>query len=549
MIRLPSFFKKAWLRFSLFEKILCIFFIAGIIIGLVFLLNTLVLKYTEEIPKSGGTLKLGLICRPSLVNPIYVSTNECDRDLVELIFDGLFAVDGNGGLVPRLADKVEISDDLKTYTVFLKNNLFWHDGVPLTSEDVIFTIEAIQNPKVKSPLRLNWEGVVAEPISNSVIRFNLKNPYGPFLNNLTLKILPEHIFKNIEPENFALAEYNLKPIGSGPYLFESLEKDKSGKILSYWLVVNEDYYLKPAMINNLIFNFYDSYEKAKESFLKQEIEGFSPVALEDFDFFKNKKGVNLKKMIIPGYYAVFYNLKNPLFTLEVRQALDLLVDRNELTAVVLKNQTFPLNNIFLPPFSLSKEENQSSFSLEKAKEILNKLNYSEENPLKFKLYIPQSPEMINVSNFLINSFKKASVEIEPVIVEAEKLAQEIIDTRSYEALLFGEIIGQGADIYSFWHSSQINSPGLNLSLYENKNLDQLIEENRLIVDAQKKQENFNKIKEIFEKDKPAIFLYNTYYLYLLPAKIKGSNINLANFPSERFTDISNWYIYTQRKFR
>jgi len=447
MIRLPSFFKKAWLRFSLFEKILCIFFIAGIFIGLVFLLNTLVLKYTEEIPKSGGTLKLGLICRPSLVNPIYVSTNECDRDLVELIFDGLFAVDGNGGLVPRLADKVEISDDLKTYTVFLKNNLFWHDGVPLTSEDVIFTIEAIQNPKVKSPLRLNWEGVVAEPISNSVIRFNLKNPYGPFLNNLTLKILPEHIFKNIEPENFALAEYNLKPIGSGPYLFESLEKDKSGKILSYWLVVNEDYYLKPAMINNLIFNFYDSYEKAKESFLKQEIEGFSPVALEDFDFFKNKKGVNLKKMIIPGYYAVFYNLKNPLFTLEVRQALDLLVDRNELTAEVLKNQTFPLNNIFLPPFYLSKEENQSSFSVEKAKEILNKLNYNEENPLKFKLYIPQSPEMINVSNFLINSFKKASVEIEPVIVEAEKLAQEIIDTRSYEALLFGEIIGQGADIY------------------------------------------------------------------------------------------------------
>ena len=549
MNRLSSFFKKAWLRFSLFEKILCIFFTLGIIIGLVFLFNTLVLKYTEEIPKSGGTLKLGLICRPSLVNPIYVSTNECDRDLTELIFDGLFVIDGNGNLVPRLADKIEVSDDLKTYTVFLKDDLFWHDGVPLTSKDIVFTIEAIQNPKVKSPLRLNWEGVVAEPISNSVIRFNLKNPYGPFLNNLTLKILPEHIFKNIEPENFALAEYNLKPIGSGPYLFESLEKDRNGKILSYWLVVNQDYYLKPARINKLIFNFYDSYDKAKASFLKQEIEGFSPIALEDFDFFKNKKGVNLKKLILPGYYAVFYNLKNPLFTPEVRQALDLLIDRNKLTTEIFKNQTFPLNNIFLPPFLASKEKNQSSFSLEKAKEILSKLGYSEEKPLKFKLYIPQSPEMINVSNFLINSFKKASVEVEPVIVEAEKLTQEIIENRSYEALLFGEIIGQGADIYSFWHSSQINSPGLNLSLYENKNLDQLIEENRLIVDEQKKQENFNKIKEIFEKDKPALFLYNTYYLYLLPVNVKGSNINLANFPSERFADISNWYIYTQRKLK
>ncbi len=549
MKRLSSFLKKTWANFSLLEKILSIFFIFSLVGGLIFLLNIVTHKITEEIPKSGGTLKLGLICRPSLVNPIYVSTNECDRDLVELIFDGLFSIDGKGKITPRLAEKIETSDDLKTYTVFLKNNLFWHDGVPLTSEDIVFTIEAIQNPKIKSPLRLNWEGVVAEPISNSVVRFNLKSPYEPFLNNLTLKILPKHIFDNIEPENFALAEYNLKPIGSGPYLFESLEKDKNGKILSYSLLVNQDYYQEPAKINKLIFNFYDSYENAKKSFLKQEIEGFSPIALEDFDFFRNKKGVNLKKLILPGYYAVFYNLKNPLFTPEVRQALELAIDKDKLTSEIFKNQTYPLNNIFFPTFSITEESKQSFFSLDKAREILNKLGYSEEKPLKFKLYIPQNQEMINVSNFLINSWQKISVEAEPVILEAKTLTQEIIETRSYEALLFGEIIGQGADIYSFWHSSQVNSPGLNLSLYENKTLDQLIEENRLIVDEKKKEENFKKIKEIFQKDKPALFLYNAYYLYLLPAKIKGSDITVANFPSERFADIPNWYIYTRRKLK
>jgi len=548
MNRLALFFKKTWPNFSLLERIFCFLFLFSLIVGLIFLFNFFLNKITVEVPKNGGSLKLGLICHPSLINPIFLSINDCDRDLTEVIFDGLFEIDGKGGIVPRLAEKVEISPDGKTYTVILKNNIFWHDGMPITSEDVAFTVETIQNPKIKSPLRLNWEGIVVEPLSSSVVRFYLRNPYGSFLEHLTLKIIPKHIWQNIEPENFALAEYNLKPVGSGPYLFESLEKDKNGKILGYSLLANQDYYLTPPKINNLVFHFYNSSKEAKEALLKKEIEGFSPVSLEDIGFFKEKKGIELKNLVLTGYYAVFYNLKNPLFTLEIRKALELAIDKNQLVSEVFKNQVLPLDNIFLPPFSLKKINNSTS-SLKEAEEILSKLGYSKDKPLKFKLYLPDDEIALNVSNFLINSWKKIGVEVEPVVLSPQQLTQEVIETRTYDALFFGEIIGEAADLYSFWHSSQINSPGLNLSLYKNKNLDALIEENRIILDSKKREENFEKISQIFKEEKPALFLYNSYYLYLLPQKVKGNNISLANLPSERFADISNWYLYTQKKLK
>lgn len=547
MRRFISFLRNAWLHFSPLEKTFFIFFIISLTIGVFSIGNLLLNKITLEIPKKGGNLKLGLICRPALINPVFVSNNECDRNLVELIFDGLVTVDGKGNIIPQLAEKIEISPDGKTYTVFLKDKIFWHDGAPFTSEDVIFTVETIQNPKIKSPLRLNWEGIVVEPISKSVVRFNLRNSYEPFIQHLSLKILPKHLWINIEPENFALADYNLKPIGTGPYLFESLEKDKNGKILSYSLLANHNYHLGSPYLSSLVFSFYESYEDAKQALLKKEIEGFSPVEIDDFSFFQNKKNIAVKKLILPGYYAIFYNLKNPIFKPEIRKALEMAIDKNLLVKEVLKNQVYPLNNIFLPPFI--DEGSKSIFSLEEAKNILEKEGYSPEKPLKFKLYLPNIQEAINVSNFIIKSWQKIGVEAEPVILETQELTREIIESRNYDALFFGEIIGLSADLYSFWHSSQTESPGLNLSLYKNKTLDQLIEENRTNLSKDKKGENFRKIKEVFEKDKPALFLYNTYYLYLLPNKVKGNQISIANFPEERFADINKWYIYTQRKLK
>ncbi len=551
--------KKRWHNLSPKERIYIASSFLFILIGLIFLLNALLNKITVIKPDYNGSLKLGIVGRPSHINPILTKSNDCDRELIELIYDGLYSIDGKGQLIPELADKVEISEDKKTYILFLKENVLWHDGVPFTADDVIFTIETIQDPKFQSPLRLNWEGVVVEKLSNYALRFNLKTSYEPFLQNLTLKIIPKHIWENIEPYSFSLADYNLKPIGTGPYLFESLEKNKSGKIINYYLSANKNYFIKTPYLSKIIFRFYDNYNSAKEGLLKNEVEGFSPLIIEDVNFFGAKKGIKISSLSLPRYYAVFFNLKKPLFQKkEIRQALDLALSREELTKEILSNQALPLAGPISPGFFGYNSDLKNDYSPAEAKKIIDQFlssaskkenSENSEGKIKFTLSLPENLELIKVANYLKDAWGKIGINVELEILPLNELEKQVIQTRSYDALLFGEIIGQDSNLLSFWHSSQANDSGLNLSSFQNKELDKLLEETWQIDDKEKQEQNIKRIQEILKENKPAIFLYNPYYLYVLPKKIKGNGIKYANLPSERLADIENWYIFTKRTLK
>jgi len=538
-----SLFRK-WLKLPSKKKILSFLFLSFLLAGIFLLSFNFICKFTTLEPEKGGILRLGVIGRPSYVNPVLAQSNDCDKDLIELIYDGLYSIDGQGKLIANLSEKTEISEDGRTYIIFLKDNVYWHDGMAFTADDVIFTIETIQDPSIRSPLRLNWAGVVVEKLGIHVVRFNLKSPYEPFLQNLTLKIIPKHIWENIESRNFLSADYNLKPIGTGPYLFNSLEKNKAGKIISYSLAANENYFQKEPFISQLIFHSYDNYDLAKSGLLKKEIDGFSPVLIEDIDFFENKKNTQIASLFLPRYYAVFLNSKNPLFDQkEIREALDLAIPHQELVTEILKKQAFLLGGPFTSGF-LGEEFNLlPEYSPEKAKEIIKEL---EEDQRKFVLSLPDNLELIRVANYLKTCWEKIGVSVELQILPLATLEKEIIQTRSYDALLFGEIIGQDPDLFSFWHSSQVTDPGLNLSAYQNKDLDELLEKIRQDFDKEQRMSDMKIVQDTLFKDKPALFLYNPFYLYVLPKKIKGNNIQYANLPSEKFSDIENWYIYTKR---
>ncbi len=554
-MRFLNFVIHLWHKFSLKEKGLFILCLIALMSGLIWSTIILVNKITISVPKEGGTLTFGLIGHLSYLNPVLSQSNDCDRDLNELIYNGLYEVDGQGGLKPSLADKIEISPDGKTYTIFLKEKVFWHDGIPLTADDVIFTIETIQNPEIKSPLYLNWKGVVIERLSNTVIRFNLQNSYEPFLQNLTLKIIPKHIWENIASENIIHTEYNIKPIGTGPYLFDNLNKSSNGKINSYSLVANDNYFKGKPKISRLVFRFYNTPDEAKAALLKNEINALSPLSLSDYNFFHNKKDYQIIHLFLPRYFAVFFNLNNNLFSSrDFRQALNLAVDKNELVKTILQNQAFPLNGPISPGF-WSYQSFPNDYDPKKAIEIINKLkaanakNKNAPQDFSFTLSLSNDPELIAVANFLVTSFKEVGVKMNLQILPLYDLEKNVIQNRSYQALLFGEIIGQDPDLFPFWHSSQSSDPGLNLSSYKNTNLNKLLEETRQILDQNQRLQNMQQIQTILHDDTPALFLYNPYYLILLPKRVQDINIQYANLPSEQFSQIENWFIYTKRQLK
>lgn len=548
MVRLLNLFLHSWQKFNIKQKVLFVFLIIAFVIGIIWTTINILKSITVIVPRKGGELKIGLTSRINSLNPILTVSNDTDRDLINLIYNGLFEVDGKGNIIPSLADKVEISSDQKEYTVFLKDNVFWHDGVPFTSDDVIFTISSIQNPLIKSPLRLTWQGVTVEKISNSVVRFHLQNPYEPFVQNLTLKIIPKHIWEDINPYQIYYNEYNLKPIGTGPYLFNNLEKDKKGNITSYSLIANENYFLEPAKITNLTFIFYKDYESAKQALLKKQINSLAPISIDDYNFFENKKDFNVYKLYLPRYYAVFFNFNNSLFqNKDLRKALNLAIDRNYLVQEIFKNQAFPLTTPISPNF-FGYTEIKQNVDISQAQQIINQIKNSKNGPkeIKFNLYLPDTEELIKVANYLKDSWQKIGVEITINPLPLSDLQKNIIQSRDYDALLFGEVINQDPDLFAFWHSSQVNDPGLNLSMYKNPDLDKLLEEVRQISNQDTRKQDLEKIQTILFNDSPAIFLYNPFYLYLLPNKVKGIDFIISNLPSERYNNINNWYLFTKR---
>ncbi|MCP6719064.1 MAG: ABC transporter substrate-binding protein [Patescibacteria group bacterium] len=398
--------KKRWLQFfkvlSKKESIYFSIFFYLFITSFFFLFIGFYLNKTEIAPSSGGMYVEGVVGYPRFINPIYASVSDVDRDLTELIFSGLMKYDKSGKIQPDLVKDYKILEQGKVYEFYLKENVFWQDSEPLTADDVIFTIETIQNPNIKSPLRSIWLGIEVEKISDLSLRFVLKNPSSIFLENSTLKIIPKHIWEDISPQNFPFTPINLNPTGSGPYKIKSLSQDKDGKITFFDLVENPSYFDKSPYIPKISFKFFESEVQIIEAYKKGEIKGFSPssitnipkCALQQASSGGCKEGNN-HFFSLPRYFAVFFNPKNSkvLSEKDVRLALNYGTNKDNILNTVFSGQGEIVNSPILPNIYGFKEPTEVyGFDIQKAKDILEQNGFSSrENGFREKNIIKKLP--------------------------------------------------------------------------------------------------------------------------------------------------------------
>ena len=353
----------------IFSSLLFLFFSSFLILAINFYF-----KNTEIKPAEGGIYIEGVVGFPRWINPLYAPSNDVDRDLTELIFSGLLKYDLNGKIVLDLARDYKILENGKIYEFYLKENLFWSDGKPLTADDVIFTIKSIQDPNAKSPLRGSWVGVKVEKISDLEIRFELKNESSVFLENCTLKIIPKHIWENISPQNFPLALYNnLKPVGSGLYQLKNLFQDKEGKINSLTLVRNPYYFGKFPYLNEISFRFFEKEEELIKNYRQGEIKGFTLTSLTNFT-----DSANLYSLILPRYFAIFFNSGNSkvLSEKEVREALNYGTNKEEIINNILEGRGKIVDSPLLPDiYGFNPPSKVYEYNLEKANDILEKAGF------------------------------------------------------------------------------------------------------------------------------------------------------------------------------
>ncbi len=526
--------------------------------ALLFWLGALYMASTQAVPDFGGEYTEGIVSQPRYVNPILSQTSEADADIAELVYSGLFSYDGDGKLVKQLLEDYTVSDDGKLYTVMLRHGVKWHDGEELTADDVLYTIQAIQNPAYKSPLRSNWLSVEVATVDRYTLTLSLKKSYYGFLENLTVGILPKHIWENIAPENFLLADYNLVPIGSGPYRFSDSEKDSSGNMLSYELRSFEGYFDGAPYIQKIVFHFYPDGQSLLDAYNRKEVLGINSVTPENLAQLEQRKSTRVYELSIPRIFAVFFNItKNAALAHdEVRKALSSSVDREAIIRDVLlgKGQSagtalLPFMNGYATDIDFPRyDEEQANVLLDEKgwKRGEDGVRAKEGTVLAFELMVPDWPELTKTADILKNQWEKIGARVTVTVLSGANFQQGAVRPREYDALLFGEESMIDSDPYSFWHSSQKHDPGRNLALFDNKDVDDVLSSLRETLDREQRTELYRSFQKMLSQENPATFLYSPTYLYVVNSAIKGITIRNINAPAYRLSTVKDWYIDTKR---
>ncbi len=546
---------------GLFYSLAAIFILSGLT-----LLWRVSDAYLVSVPTAGGSLTEGVVGTPRFINPV-LALSEADKNLTALVYSGLLRLTPDGKLVNDLAENIEVSDNLLTYTVTLNSAARFHDGTRMTTDDIIFTVGKITDPLIKSPRRGNWEGVTVVKIDDYTMTFTLKKAYAPFIYNLTTGILPKHIWKNVTADEFSFSQFNTLPIGSGPYQIGKVERNEGGIPDYYELTPFAGALGGKAYLATLAFRFYPSEAALIDAYNSGDVESLSGISPEHLaELKKNGQVINSP---LSRIFGVFFNQSHSKVLLEksVRQALDLAAPRAEIVKDVFNGYATAINTPLpagLYPWTTfdTTTENEEQ-NLTQAKKILadagwklnpetgllEKKSGSDTLSLSFSISTGDAPELKEVADKLATSWGKLGAKVNVLLFETGELNQSVIRPRNFDALLFGEMVGKDADLYPFWHSSQRNDPGLNIALYANSKADKLLEGARSAEDQATVEENYKSFAAEIAKDVPAVFLYTPSFLYVMPDKVHSVALGSLLASPDRFANVRDWYVETNKVWK
>jgi len=514
---------------------------------------------TEIKPDFGGQYVEGVIGNPMFINPILSQSNEIDQTICHLVFSSLFTYDNQAQIKNDLAESYEISEDNTLYTVKIRTDAKWHDEVPLTAKDVVFTVNLIKDPAYKSSLRGDWQKISVTAVDDYTVTFKLEEPFAPFLNKLTFGILPSHVFEGISGDDFLSSKFNLNPVGSGPFVFLEMKKDQNDSINAATLVANKKYYGQVPYLEKITFNFYDSNEAVLEAYERKEIMGFSLVNYQEAENLKNLKSTNLKSIHLPRYFAAFYNQNKSkaLADKRVREALNLATNRDEIIKQIFSGFAQKVNSPIIDNFGQFKSQIEATpFNQEKAKNLLDEAGWKvpengtirkkEGEELSLTIITTSWPDFVKTAELIKKQWEQIGAKVEVSALTVADFQQNFLKTREYQIVLFGhEYFYNDPDPFLGWHSNWKKS-GSNMAQFDDQKADNLLDEARKSQSFEDRSKKYAEFEKIIAENYPADFLFSLDYVYLQSSKVKGNETQAVVNPSYRMVDIDNWYFKTKR---
>jgi peptide/nickel transport system substrate-binding protein len=513
---------------------------------------------------AGGVYTEALIGSMGRLNPMLDWNNSADRDINRLIFSGLMKFDSHGLPQPDLADSWAASADGTIYNFSIRPNATWHDGESVTSDDVLFTIELIKSSGSLFPQDIKdlWTQVQVKKLNDKTLQIKLPEPFAPFLDYMTFGVLPKHLLETVAVDQLTNAEFNLKPVGSGPYKFDHITTS-GGQITGVVLTVNKDYYLPRPYIDQVVFRFYPSSSSAFDAYQQGEVLGISQLTNDVLQQALMEPTLSIYTSRLPQLGLVFLNNNDPgtpfLQNANVRRALLLATNRNIITSKILQGQAIIADGPILPgSWAYYDQIEHLEYDPDLAASILKDEGYvipasggdvraKDDQSLTLTLVHPDDAIHTRIAQAIQSDWALIGVHVDLQAVTYESLVNDFLTPRTYQAALadLNTVRTPDPDPYLFWHQSEATG-GQNYSQWDNRTASEFLETARTSADFTERARLYRNFQVVFTKDMPSLPLYYPVYSYGVDSQVQGVQVAPMYDTSDRLALISEWYLVTRR---
>ena len=510
-------------------------------------------------PAYGGTYVEGVAGVPQYLNPVIAAT-DVDQDVARLAFSGLTRYDRAGAIVPDLASAFHTESDGRIWTFDIREDATWHDGQPVTADDVVFTVRLLQDRGYVGPYSDAFRGVTVDKISMRSVRFTLPDVYGPFADSTTVPLLPSHLLGNVPYAELSRQPFNASPIGTGP--FRVTEVDGRQVVL----LRNDDFYrTRPARgrpyLDKVILRFYPDQSDALLALSRGEVDGVGGLSSQDGERARSLKSAVLYSLPTDNFVSLFLNVRPEKAVFRdraVRQAIATAIDRGRVLQLAADGRGTVADE-FVPSSSWAyvKDVARYTYSTEDAIALLDAADWKDHDgdgirdkggqKLAFTISTSNEPARTAAARQIQHDLNAIGMSVTVNSMPFGQLVDSVARQRTFDALLVEIAVSGDPDPYTFFHSTEVTDPGHNFSGFSTLPIDRNLEAARRTFDEGARRDLYAPVFQAIAKEVPVVFLYFSDYLYAQSAQVQGQRIAPLTDPRERFWNVEDWYVRTQPK--
>src|SRR5688572_29800035 len=515
-------------------------------------------------PEQGGVYTEGLVGSLGRLNPLLDWNNSADRDVNRLVFSGLLRLDSQGLPQKDLAEGWGVMPDGTVYNFTIRPDALWHDGEPVTSDDVIFTIDMMKSEGSLYPADIKelWSKIEVTRLDEKNLKFTLPEPYVPFIDYLTFGILPKHLLESISPDEMTTADFNINPVGTGPYRFDHLIVD-DGEITGVVLTISPNYYGTAPFIEQVVFRYYPTSAAAMDAYRQGDVLSVSQITPDVLSGALEEPNLSVYTSRLSQMSMVLLNLNNPqvafLQDAKVRRALMLGLNRPYLINSFLQGQAIVADGPILPgSWAYYDGIEHFDYNPDEAINLLKTEGYvipagggevraKEGTPLVFNMLHPDDDVHTQMAQTIQEAWAAIGIRVDLEAVPYDELVLDSLASRTYQAALVDLNLSRtpDPDPYPFWHQAEAVG-GQNYSQWDNRAASEYLEQARVTTDYTLRTRLYRNFQVVFSKELPSLPLFAPVYSYGVDVQVQGVQMSPLYDPSDRLATFTQWYLLTRR---